>query len=167
MDMNTDKIPFVVTININDTSYIKEIQDGIISYLETGNEYLIEKRRLRKAEIASELAFITEQLALMDTFKRTYNNSSSGSQSDKTSSDAGAGTGGSIYQLSYELYKKKQELLKKQEMPLNLYVIDDAIVPVKNSKSYVLVVAAGLFIGFIVYLLLAYFVLPVVRYKEA
>jgi len=166
MDMNTDKIPFVVTIRVSDTGYIKEIQDGVISYLETGNEYLIEKRRLKRAEIESELNFITEQLAMMDTFKRKYNAASSSTQSEKTSPEATTG-GGSIYQLSYELYKKKQELLKKKEMPLNLYVIDDAIVPVKDSKPYVLVIFAGIFIGFIFYLGILYFVLPVIRYKES
>ncbi|MCB0696703.1 MAG: hypothetical protein KDC07_05030 [Chitinophagaceae bacterium] len=163
-DMNTDKIPFIVTMNLNDTSYMAELQDAIVAYLETGNSYLISKRKLRREEIDNELEFITEQLALMDTFKRKNNVGSSRASSDQSAADNSAG-GGAVYQLSYELYKRKQELLKKKEMPLNLYVIDDAIVPVKNSKSYLLVTILGLFTGFIVYLAIAYLVLPVVRYK--
>lgn len=166
-DMNIDKIPFIITIGLNDTSYIKEIQDGIVNYLENGNEYLIEKRKLRRAEIEGELNFISEQLDMMDSLKKMYNSASTKSSSDKSTSDASSSpSSGSVYQLSYELYKKKQELLKKKELPLNLYVIDDAIVPVKDSKPYLLVVMAGAFVGFLVYLGITYFILPVIRYKE-
>jgi len=161
-DINTDRIPFVVNIYLTDTTYTSEIQDGIINYLENGNDYLIDKRKLKIKEIDEELAFIDLQLAMMDTLKRKYYNEGS------LNTDATTGTSeGSVYQISYELYKKRQELMKKKEMPMNLYVIDDALIPVRNSKPYILIVLAGIFCGFIVYLGMAYLVLPVLRYKES
>jgi len=160
-DLNVDRIPFIVNIYLSDTSYVKEIQDGILNYLENANTYLISKRKLKNKEIDEEIIFIEKQLHMMDSFKSTYQVS----QSVAATSSAGTGEG-SLYSLSYELYKKKQELLKKKEMPLNLYVIDDAIVPTKTNRSYILMAAAGLFTGFILYMFLAYIVLPVLRYKE-
>lgn len=165
-DMNTDKIPFVVHMQLDDTLHLNEIQEGIIHYLETGNEYLIVKRRLRKQEIEDELNFINQQLALMDTLKTVqYTNSGSMMDSEKDSKKSSASES-SVYLVAYDLYKKKQELMKKKEMPQNLYVIDDALVPVKNSKPYLLVIIFGLAISFVVYLLIAYLVLPVMRYKK-
>lgn len=161
-DLNVDRIPFIVNIYLNDTSYVKEIQDGILNYLENANTYLISKRKLKIKEIDDEIGFIDRQLRMMDSLKSRYQVSQS------ITGTGSAGTNeGSIYSLSYELYKKKQELLKKKEMPMNLYVIDDAIVPTKASRSYMLMAGAGLFTGFIVYILLAYIVFPVLRYKEA
>lgn len=159
-DMNTDKIPFIVYINITDTAYLASIQKSIISYLENGNSYLIDKRKLRLKEIQNELAFIDRQLNMMDTLKSKMYYSTS--KTDK--STEGNGT---VYEVSYELYKKRQELTKKLDMPMNLYVIDDAIVPVKNNKPYAVILFAGMFIGFIIYMFIAYIVLPVVRYKES
>lgn len=161
-DINTDRIPFVVNIYLTDTTYTSEIQDGIINYLENGNDYLIDKRKLKIKEIDEELAFIDLQLAMMDTLKRRYYTEGS----IKTDPTTGASEG-SVYQISYELYKKRQELMKKKEMPMNLYVIDDALIPVRNNKPYILIVFAGIFCGFILYLGMAYLVLPVLRYKES
>lgn len=161
-DMNTDKIPFIVNISITDTSYILTIQKSIISYLENGNAYLIDKRKLKFKEIENELAFIDRQLNMMDTLKSKYYDDQSVGKSDKNSD-----VGSSVYEISYELYKKRQELAKKLEMPMNLYVIDDAIVPSKNNKPMLLILFAGMVVGFVAYMFIAYIVLPVVRYKES
>lgn len=168
-DVNTDKIPFVINVVMDDTAYVDEIQKGIIHYLETSNEYLEEKRRLKRQEIDDELAFIEEQLALMDTLKRKYRQtevSMTITSNESTQGNTSAKGSGSVYEVSYQLYKKKQELLKKKKLPMNLYVIDDAIVPVKNNKPYVLVILAGLIISVIVYTVVAYLLLPVVRYRK-
>lgn len=157
-DLNVDKIPFVVHIKVNDTSNVIKIQNAIINYLETGNSYLLGKRKLRMQEINDELVFIEQQLGMMDSLKRKYYNASGSSEKSNASES-------SVYQISYDLYKKKQELQKKLEMPQNLYVIDDAIVPTKNNKSYFLIGAVGIAAGFICYLFIVYLILPVIRYK--
>ncbi|MBW7912780.1 MAG: hypothetical protein H3C54_03555 [Taibaiella sp.] len=160
-DLNVDKIPFIVNVYVSDTSYVRDIQEGIVNYLENANQYLINKRRLKIKEIDDEISFINRELKMMDSLKRLYHVGITA-----TSATSGSSSEGSLYSLSYELYKKKQELLKKKEMPMNLYVIDDAIVPTKSNRSYVLMAAAGLITGFILYILLAYIVLPVLRYKK-
>ncbi|HEY9176172.1 MAG TPA: hypothetical protein VIN07_00715 [Flavipsychrobacter sp.] len=161
-DLNVDRIPFIVNIYLDDTSYVQEIQAGILTYLENANSYLSSKRRLKMKEIDDEISFITDQLEMMDSQKRVYQGGMVSSTTTSSNTNEG-----SIYSLSYDLYKKKQELLKKKEMPMNLYVIDDAIVPTKSNRSYILVAAAGLFTGFIIYLVIVYLTLPVLRYKEA
>ena len=157
-DMNTDKIPFTVHIYISDTSYVKEIQNAIVNYLENGNAFLIDKRKMKIKETADELTFINQQLAMMDTLKRKYN-------SRFDDNEKANATASSIYQFSYELYKKKQELIKKRDMPMNLYVIDDAIVPISNNRSYLFVLPVALLIGLIIYIGMVYLLIPVVRYK--
>lgn len=159
-DLNVDKIPFIVNVYVSDTSYVRDIQEGIVNYLENANQYLINKRRLKIKEIDDEINFINRELKMMDSLKRLYHVGIAA-----TPVTSGNSSEGSLYSLSYELYKKKQELLKKKEMPMNLYVIDDAIVPTKSNRSYVLMAAAGLITGFILYIILAYIVLPVLRYK--
>lgn len=156
-DLNVDKIPFIVNVRTKDTNYIHKIQSSIIHYLENSNKYLVEKRRLRNEEIEGELAFIDEQLNLMDSLKRKFNFSQ---PTPSTNTDA---SGSSVYEVSYELYKKRQELVKKKQMPMNLYVIDDAIVPVKSSKPFMLVIAIGIIASILVYSLVVYLVLPVIR----
>lgn len=166
-DMNTDKIPFIINMYIKDAKYVQDIQNGIINYLETSNAYLIEKRRLKRKEIEEELAYIEQELSFLDTLKKKQTSKISmsvGASSDKSaSSSEGSGV---IYQVSYELYKKRQELIKKKEMPMNLYVIDDAIVPVKNNKPYLLVVIASFIATVFIYTIIAYFVLPVLYYDK-
>lgn len=165
-DMNVDKIPFVVELYTQDTAYVHEIQKGVLYYLETGNKYLKEKRRLKTKEIAEELQFIEEQLKLMEELKKTLKSPivRFGIKQEKSEkSESSTDNSGSVYEASYELYKKKQELLKKKELPLNLYVIDDAIVPIKNSKSNIMIVIFSLVISMIIYTVLRYLILPVVR----
>lgn len=157
-DLNTDRIPFIVYITVSDTSNVAKIQNAILSYLETGNDYLNDKRKLKIAELNNELLFIDNQLNMLDTLKRKYYGVANSSESSDMSE-------ANVYQVSYELYKKKQELLKKIEMPQNLYIIDDALIPTKNNRSYVLITLAGIIAGFIAYLFIVYFVLPVIRYK--
>lgn len=159
-DLNVDRIPFIVNIYLNDTNNVKEIQQGILNYLENANSYLIGKRKLKMKEIEDEIAFIDRELKMMDSLKQKFHVGTIPTSSSTTNTSEG-----SLYSLSYELYKKKQELLKKKEMPLNLYVIDDAIVPTKSNRSYILMAAAGVFAGLLVYLFIAYIVLPVIHYK--
>lgn len=161
-DLNVDRIPFIVCIYLTDTAYVPEIQNGILHYLENGNSYLISKRKLKMQEIDDEISFIDNQLKMMDSLKKKFYIAETGASSSNAASSEG-----SVYSLSYDLYKKKQELLKKREMPMNLYVIDDAIVPTKGNRPYSIVILAGLFAGFVLYLFIAYIVLPVIRYKGA
>ena len=161
-DLNVDRIPFIVNIYLSDTSHVSEIQEGILNYLENSNAYLISKRQLKMKEIDEEIDFINNQLKMMDSLKRRYQVSALAA-----STGAAGSSEGSLYSLSYDLYKKKQELLKKKDMPMNLYVIDDAMVPTQSNRSYMLMIGAGLVAGFILYMFMAYIVLPVLRYKKA
>ncbi len=158
-DLNTDRIPFIVHIIVTDTSNVTKIENAILSYLETGNDYLNDKRKLKIAELNNELLFLDNQLNMLDTLKRKYYGVTNSSESSDMSE-------ANVYQISYELYKKKQELLKKLEMPQNLYIIDDALIPTKNNRSYVIITLAGVIAGFIAYLFIVYIVLPVIRYKQ-
>lgn len=162
-DMNIDKIPFIVNITVRDTNYILDIQKGILNFLENSNNYLIEKRNLKIKEIADEITFINKQLGMMDTLKRKYNN---GQVAGTLSPDKTNNTQADVYGLSYDLFKKRQELTKKLEMPMNLYVIDDAIVPVSAGRSVKFILMASLLFGFVLYLGTVYLLLPAIRYKK-
>lgn len=154
-DMNTDKIPFIVHLRLNDTTAMAEIQDGIVSFLEEGNTYLASRKAIKIREIDNELAFIDEQLHMMDSVKRQY--------SKFTPSNNEKGSPGELYEFSYELYKKRQDLLRKKEMPSNLQVIDDAIAPKIAGKSPVIVIGVGVIVGLILYLFTVGILLPVFR----
>jgi len=113
------------------------------------------KKALKIKEIDNELAFIDEQLHMMDSVKRLYNRLTL-SDNEKTSP-------GALYQFSYELYKKRQDLVRKKEMPSNLQVIDDAVVPKVASKGALIVTLAGFIAGFVLYLFTVGILLPVFR----
>lgn len=155
-DMNTDKIPFIVIARIKDTSVIMQLQAGIVSFLEEGNKYLASKKAIKIKEIDNEIAFIDRQLVMMDSLKREYQHFSSGASNEKASPSA-------LYEFSYELYKKRQDLIKKKEMPANLQVIDDAIVPKPAQKPFVILLALGLIGGIVVYTIMVGLILPVFR----
>lgn len=160
-DMSVEKIPFIIHAFVSDTTAVPAIQKGVVRFLEESNTYLAEKKELRMQEMENELSFINNQLSLLDTLKRKYNNNSSLSKADKNSEDFG-----SIYQLSYDLYKRKMELEKKISQPENIYVIDDALVPVPNSRSYIKVGIIGLIAGFVFYLLIVYLLIPAIKLKD-
>jgi hypothetical protein len=158
-DMNTDKIPFVVTCRVTDTSTISRLQTGIVSFLEEGNKYLASKMAIKIKEIDNEISFIDSQLTMMDKLKKEYQllaEDASPSTKEKTSPSG-------LYEFSYDLYKKRQDLIKKKEMPANLQVIDDAIVPRPAKKSIVMLSALGIILGFVVYTLIVGIVVPVFR----
>jgi hypothetical protein len=155
-DMNTDKIPFTVICRVTDTSVINQLQAGIVSFLEEGNTYLSSKKAIKIKEIDNEIAFIDSQLTMMDRLKKEYQFSSAASTNEKSSPSA-------LYEFSYELYKKRQDLIKKKEMPANLQVIDDAIVPTPAQKSLLMQIAIGVILGFIVYTSIVGLILPVFR----
>lgn len=162
-DLNTDKIPFVVNMYVTDTSYVDELQESILNFLENGNRYLSEKRQMKINEYQDELKFINKQLAMMDTLKITYNGAESTTSSSKKSSST---DGSTLYELSYDLYKRKQELNERLSMPKNLYVIDDAIVTNQSNKSYLMMIVLGFIIGLIVYSVLQYLIIPAINYKD-
>ncbi len=161
-DMNTDRIPFIVTVTVKDTSKIPEIQERIVSFLEEGNAYMAEKKSIKIKEIQKELDFINEQLNLMDSLKRKFD-ANSISVSDMKASNYTNVSANTIYQFSYELYKRKQELERKKSMPANVQVIDDAIAPTSVRKSIITVVLMGLVAGTILYIIMLYFLIPVFR----
>lgn len=159
-DLNTDRIPFIVTFKVKDSSYVPAIQNGIAAFLETGNDYMLGRKIIKVKEIAAEIGYIDQQIAMIDTLKRKYNNSS------LLDAKEGSSGFGSIYEFSYDLYKKKSELRKKQQMPDNIQIVDDAIVSDPSKKSIFFILILGGATGLILFFLIAGIVLPVFRYKE-
>ena len=162
-DMNIDRIPFIINITVTDTSKITEIQNGILSFLENSNSYLMEKRNLKISEIKDEIAFISTQLEMMDTLKRKYYLSG---KDASLSTEKATGTQADVYGLSYDLFKKRQDLMKKLEMPMNLYIIDDALVSKSAGRSFKAIGIIGVLIGLILYTSIVYVLLPAIRYKQ-
>jgi hypothetical protein len=161
-DMNTDRIPFIVNMTVRDSSHISALQNGIVVFLEYGNEYMSNKNKIKKKEIASEIGFIDEQLDIMDSVKRKLISESLSVDKNKDGNNNSA----PVFQFSYDLYKKKQDLLRKQEMPSTLQVVDDAIVSKSTNKSLILNLAGGIIAGCLIYIISIGFILPVINYKE-
>lgn len=164
-DLNTDKIPFVVKFVVRDKKYIDDVQQGIVNFLESGNDYMVNRKSLRNEEINDELRYIDNQLNLIDSVKRIEYNSTINNPSE-AKKDQITGNG-SLFEFSYQLYKKKQELLKKQKAPGTIQVIDDAIVSTNANKPLGLLIVLGVIAGFVVYIILVTLVVPVFTYKEA
>jgi hypothetical protein len=162
-DMNLEKIPFVITMRVKDTNSITELQNGIVNYLETGTPYLVSRKAIKMEELDKEVAFIDQQLAMMDSLKRKYNDASF-SSGDATADDKASS--GSVYSFSYNLYKKKQELLRKKAMPNNLQIIDDAVVPEESKKSLSLILLVGIVAGSILYACIAGILIPVFKKED-
>lgn len=163
-DMNTDKIPFTIKLIVKDSAAIPRIQSGIVEFLDEGNKYLSARKNLKIGEINDELEFINNQLNLMDSLKRRhYNENISFKKEDK--GDAVTAQG-SLFDFSYELYKKKQELIRKQKMPAGIQVIDDAFVSDRADKSPLLYMTLGILSGLIIYLLILAIIIPVLNYKD-
>lgn len=156
-DMNTDTIPFVVHLYMVDTFGLNSVQNGIVSYLETGNSYLEDLKTYRKKQIAEEIAFVDRQLSLLDSAKASL--------LQKNARQLDAESLESIYNLSYDLYKKKQHLLQRQAIPSTLHVIDEAIIPLPKGRSYLLLAILGIVVGGVVYFIIRYLLIPAIRYK--
>lgn len=156
-DMNTDRIPFVIKIEVTDSSTISKLQAGLVSFLEEGNAYSSTKKSLKIKEIDDELQFINDQLRMMDSLKRKFNDGAVTSSTDANGSPT------NIYDFSYELYNKKKELLRKKSMPGTIQVIDDAIVAQASGFSVVLVIILSIVIGFFLFLFIILFIKPALR----
>jgi hypothetical protein len=50
-------------------------------------------------------------------------------------------------------------------MPSSLFVVDDAIVSVKAGIPLVVALAVGLVAGFMLFIVIALFIIPAIRYK--
>lgn len=164
-DLNTDRIPFIVEFVTKDSSLVLPIQKSIVKFLETGNEYMADRTRVKNLERSEELEFINNQLRVMDSLNRKGNFQTGNIGSTGTSSKS-AEQSGATYDLSYELYKRKQELLRKERMPGTLMVLDDAIVSEEAKHSLFFVLIVGTAIGLFLYTALAAFIIPAFRYKD-
>jgi hypothetical protein len=161
-DMNTDRIPFIVTITVNDSSKISAIQDGIVNFLEEGNNYMAEKKGIKNKEVLEEIEFIDKQMRMMDTLKQKYNQNSI-NETDIKNPNSSVST---IYQFSYEMYKRRQELERKKSMPSNVQVLDDAIAPTSAKRPMAVIIFIGFFLGFALYTFTRYLLIPVIRGKR-
>ena len=56
--------------------------------------------------------------------------------------------------------------MKKLEMPMNLYIIDDALVSKSAGRSFKAIGIIGVLIGLILYTSIVYVLLPAIRYKQ-
>ncbi len=156
-DFNTDTIPFTVNIYMVDTVGVNSVQYGIVSYLEAGSKHLDKLREYRSKQIAKELVYIDRQLSLLDSTKSSLSRNIVG-HIDST-------TVGYIYDMSYGLYKRKQNLLEKQAMPATLHIIDEATVSLSEGRSYFKIAVFGFLVGVLLYLVIQYLLKPAISYK--
>lgn len=116
-----------------------------------------------------ELDYINKQLSTIDTVYKKSGSAEPLPVAQSKPSDNSAASeqaDNSLIEFSYTLYKRKQELMRKQRMPQNLLIIDDAIVSVQKKRSTLIMIAAGGVIGFIFYALIAGIILPAIRFRE-
>ncbi len=167
-DLNTDRVPFIVELTVDDSSQIVPLQNGIVKFLETGNEFMATRKTIKLQENKEELEYINRQLGVIDT---VYKKGKAGetfvaSTTSSTTSNTADKPAGSLIEFSYQLYKRKQELLRRERMPQTLTILDDAIVSVQKKKSNVLMAAIGAVAGFILYAVIAGIILPAFRFRE-
>lgn len=156
-DLNTDTIPFIVNLYMTDTIGVNSVQYGIVSYLESGNKHVEELKEHRKKQIAEELTYVERQLLLLDSTKRSL--------AENIDSKTGSRSLVSIYDLSYGLYKKKQDLQEKLATPSTLHIIDEATISLSKGSSYFKLGIFGLLIGVLLYLMIQYLLKPAISYK--
>lgn len=164
-DLNTDRIPFIVEFVTKDSSQVLPLQKAIVKFLETGNEYMAGRTRIKNLERNEELEFINNQLRIMDSLNRK-GNFQTGSIAPSSTAGKSSDQSSQTYDLSYELYKRKQELLRKERMPGTLMVLDDAIVSEEAKHSLLFVLVVGTAIGLFIYTALVAFLIPAFRYKD-
>ncbi len=156
-DMNTDRIPFVIKIEVTDSAAISKLQAGLVSFLEEGNAYSATTKALKIKEINDELQFIDEQLRMMDSLKRKFNDGAVATTNNQNSSAT------NIYDFSYELYNKRKDLLRKKSMPGTIQVIDDAIVAQASGFPMIVMVILGVIGGFLLFIVTALFIKPALK----
>ena len=166
-DLNTDHIPFVVELVVDDSSQIVPLQNSIVKFLETGNDFMAARKNVKLLENKEELEYINRQLGIIDTAYKTGNvNDDIAPVKTEASSGTANKTPGSLIEFSFDLYKRKQELLRRERMPQTLFILDDAIVSVEKRRPIALMVLAGTVIGLILYSLLAGIIIPAFKFKE-
>lgn len=161
-DLNTDNIPFVVTIVVKDTSVIYQLQSAIVNFLEVGNDYLKQRKMVRLDEIDEELSYLNKQIVAVDSVISQSIKSVFRRTEDDTEISVV-----SLIERKYQLYKQKQELVRKERMPSSLFVIDDAIVSEKAGMPLLLAIAIGTLCGFILFLIVVLLFIPALRYKSS
>jgi hypothetical protein len=160
-DLNTDRIPFVVVLYVTDTSVINELQTGLVNFLDSGSPYLASKKAIKNQELDKELAYIDRQISYIDSLSKRM-----GSAMINTPTQGTQAGSKSLFEFSYELYRKKQELERRKVMPENLQVIDDILVPTKISQPVAKMAIVGLFIGLFIYATLMIFIIPALKFKR-
>src|SRR5690606_22567420 len=103
-DLNTDKIPFVIGVRGKDTSEVHEVEEGLVNFLATGTPYLANKKAIKRDEIDKELEYVNRQISQLDSIQSRMGSRTSAN----VLVTAPEADGKSIYEFSYELYKKKQ-----------------------------------------------------------
>ncbi len=161
-DLNTDRIPFIVNIVVKDSTAITPIQNGLLNFLETGNEFMATRKKIKLLENMEELSYIDREMKVIDSLIKNENIGSH--EIPKTNTNTK--NTGSLFEFSYELYKRKQELLRKERMPSSLLIVDDAIVYVEAKRPLALVLVLGFATGFILYIMLIAFIIPAFKFKE-
>ncbi len=155
-DLDNERGPFVVTMIVKKASSIYLLQDGILHFLET-NPLTVERRKVRMKEIDDELAFIDRQLVMMDSLKVAFNRHLPVESNEKSESDNSIS---SVYKFSYDLYKKRELLIKQKLIPDNLQIADSVVYPHNRKITTQLLTAISIAIILLLYLFLAYFVMP-------
>ncbi|HXS38459.1 MAG TPA: hypothetical protein VN721_17280 [Flavipsychrobacter sp.] len=153
-DLDNDRGPFVVTMVVKKASSIYMLQYGILHFLET-NPLTVERRKVRMKEIDDELAFIDRQLAMMDSLKIAFNKHLPTEINEKSDNSIS-----SVYKFSYDLYKKREVLIKEKLIPDNLQVADSVISPQNRKISNQLLAIISVAAILILYSFLVYLIIP-------
>lgn len=160
-DLNTDNVPFIVTITVKDSATIIPLQDAIVEFLEIGNDFLQERKKVRLKENREELDFINIQMSIIDSLNR--HGVTKVFEVDKGDKEKSAG---SLFEFGYQLYKRRAELIRKERMPSSLFVVDDAIVSVRAGMPIIIALFVGIVAGFTLFIAISVFIIPAIRYKE-
>lgn len=70
-DYSMEKLPFYIKTGLNDTGYFREINRGMLSYLQN-NTYSSSRRKVKIENATQKINYITHQLNILDSLKRNY-----------------------------------------------------------------------------------------------
>ncbi len=160
-DLNTDHIPFMVNFITKDSSTVPALQAGILHFLEYGNNFVADRQKIKVEQIDKEIQYIDGILDRVDSIEKSKGTGISGIMMGAKDGNSS----GTLFEFSYNLYKKKQELQQKRALPNNLYVIDDAIVTQNTAGSLTIYTIAGIVAGLILYFVIGGLLIPAIRFK--
>ena len=151
MDLNNERMPFTISVSVNDPAVLPALQEGLIHYMEH-SPFVQQELALNMANKEAQMQHFTTQKAWVDSVKTLYIASLSGEPTSVPLSLS------EVLEQSNTLFSKIEEIRRDKEQNWNIMVMDGFVAgaPTSPGGGGNRTVLMGLIIGFLLGFVVAF-----------